>query len=101
MESVRHSFDSQQVLTLAEQSLNLLTSHQWGPELFMRRTHRGSDLENVSMSSRFSQEMLMATLVTQSVALGPGSPPAAITNWRAHTHTHIDIHTYTHTDKHR
>lgn len=44
----------------------------------MLSTHMGSDLENVSMSSRLSHETLMATLVTQSVALGPWSPKFAI-----------------------
>lgn len=44
----------------------------------MLSTHMGSDLENVSMSSRFSHETLMATLVTQSVALGPWVPKFAI-----------------------
>lgn len=72
---------------LVEQSFDLLTSHQWGPELFMRSTHIGSDFEKASMSSRFSQETLRATLVTQSVALGPGAPTAAITAWRGHTGT--------------
>lgn len=38
----------------------------------------GSDLENVSMSSRLSQETLMATLVTQSLAPGPWAPKFAI-----------------------
>lgn len=55
-----------------------LTSHQCDPVLFMLSTHMGSDLENVSMSSRLLQETLMATLVTQSVALGPWAPKFAI-----------------------
>lgn len=48
----------------------------------MRSTHRGSDFEKASMSSRLSQEMLTATLVTQSVALGPCAPNDAIAAWR-------------------
>lgn len=40
------------------------------------------------MSSRLSQEMLTATLVTQSVALGPWVSNDAITAWRTHTQGH-------------
>lgn len=41
----------------------------------------GSDFEKVSMSSRLLQEMLSATLVTQSVALAPGFPTVAMAAW--------------------
>lgn len=56
----------------------------------MRSTHRGSDLEKASMSSRLSQEMLTATLVTQSVALGPWVSNDAITAWRTHKQTNMN-----------
>lgn len=70
-------------------SVAALTSHQWGPEVFVRSTQRGSDLENASISSRLSHEMFKATLVTQSMALDPdpGAPASAITAWRTHTPT--------------
>lgn len=37
------------------------------------------------MSRRFSQETLIATLVTQSVGPGPAAPTAAIMPWRTLT----------------
>lgn len=58
-----------------------LTSYQWGPDEFKWSTHMGSDLEKVSMSSRLSQAMLSATLVTQSAALCCGAPNDAIAVW--------------------
>lgn len=57
-----------------------ITSHQCGPEVFMRSTHRGSDLEKWSLSSRFWQETLRATLVTHSVGFGPWGTNDAIAN---------------------
>lgn len=53
----------------------------------MRSIHRGSDFENVSRSSRLSQETLTATLVTQSVGLDPGIPVDAIAAWWTKWHT--------------
>lgn len=74
---------------------DLLTSHQWVPEVFMKSTHSGSDFENTSMSISLSQEILSSTLVMQLVAPDTGGPPAAITTCRPHTHTEI----LTNTDK--
>lgn len=89
LSTAKEKFDLMSRYELGEERpVDLLTSHQWGPELFMRSTHRGSDFEKVSMSSRFSQEMLTATLVTQSVAFGPWAPNDAITVWRTHTGRH-------------
>lgn len=89
LSTAKEKFDLMSRYELGEERpVDLLTSHQWGPELFMRSTHRGSDFEKASMSSRFSQEMLTATLVTMSVALGPWVPNDAITAWRTHTDRH-------------
>lgn len=74
---------------MIEQPGNLLTltSHQLGPDVLVRSTHRGSDFENVSMSSRLLQEMLRDTLVTQAAAPATGVPTAAIRPG-GHTLTH-------------
>lgn len=45
----------------------------------MYKAHKGSDLEKMSMSMRFSQEMVSSTLVAQWLAEGgSGAPPEAM-----------------------
>ena len=47
----------------------LLTSYHWESELLINSTHRGSDLELMSLSRRLSQDTVSSTLVTHCVAM--------------------------------
>ena len=46
----------------------LLTSYQWPSLLLISSTHRGSDLEPISLSRRLSQVTVSSTFVTHCVA---------------------------------
>lgn len=58
-----------------------LTSVQVLPEL-CSRTHRGSDFEPTSLSSRFEQETLSSTFETQSAIWGQHRDPDQDSGWR-------------------
>lgn len=46
--------------------------------MFKYKAHKGSDLDRMSMSKRFSQEMVSSTLEAKWVAPGPRGPPEAM-----------------------
>lgn len=56
----------------------VLTSYQLESEVLMYKAHKGSDLEKMSMSIRFSQEMVNSTLVAKCVGPGTGGPLEAM-----------------------
>lgn len=61
----------------------LLTSYHWESELLISRTHRGSDLDPMSLSRRLSQDTVSSTLVTHWAAMS-GRKHRQITMWTQH-----------------